>query len=169
VNFWRSITMAFFVVCWLVQTSDFSNAEQKSSGQAILILDASGSMWGQVNGTHKFEIARDAITQMLDTWDPEIGLGLLAYGHRKKGDCSDIELIVPVRQNNMKRVSSAVQKLGANGKTPIGAALIQAAERLGFRDSPATVILVTDGLETCGYDPCEVSRTLAANGVQFVA
>lgn len=36
-------------------------AANPSSSDQILILDASGFMWGQIDGTHKIEIAREVI------------------------------------------------------------------------------------------------------------
>jgi len=144
------------------------SAEQTERGRAMLVLDASGSMWGQIGGRNKVEIARDAIADMLLGWDAEIDIGLMAYGHRRKGDCGDIEEVVPVRPGQAAKVSAAVQGLGAVGKTPLSAAVITAADRLQYQQAPATVILVTDGLENCGQDPCAVARSLAQNGVAFV-
>ncbi|MEM6943755.1 MAG: hypothetical protein AAF565_08410, partial [Pseudomonadota bacterium] len=54
-------------------------AQSADSGRekAILVLDASGSMWGQIDGVSKIEIARDQISGMLDNWDRDIDLGLI--------------------------------------------------------------------------------------------
>ncbi|MGB0135203.1 hypothetical protein, partial [Dokdonella sp.] len=48
----------------------------------MLVLDASGSMWGQINGKTKVEIARETVAGVLDTWKADNTLGLVAYGHR---------------------------------------------------------------------------------------
>ena len=64
--------------------------------RVILVLDASGSMWGKVEGKTKIEIARETIAGLMKDWDPAIELGLMAYGHRREGDCKDIELLIPV-------------------------------------------------------------------------
>ncbi|TDM67697.1 hypothetical protein CEF00_13565, partial [Lactobacillus crispatus] len=61
-----------------------------------LVLDASGSMWGVVDGQTKISAARQAVDSILSKWRPDDRLGLIAYGHRAKGDCKDIELLVPV-------------------------------------------------------------------------
>ena len=61
--------------------------------QTMLVLDASGSMWGQIGGQPKITIARQAIGAMLDDWSGG-DLGLMAYGHRRKGDCADIEVLL---------------------------------------------------------------------------
>ena len=64
-----------------------------ATADSILVLDASGSMWGQVKGKPKVEIAREAVATMLKTWPADESLGLIAYGHRRKGDCADIEAV----------------------------------------------------------------------------
>ena len=42
-----------------------------------------------------------------------------------------------------------------------------AAKKLNFTEEKATVILVSDGKENCGVDPCELGRALAGQGVNF--
>src|SRR4026208_880569 len=78
---------------------------------AILILDASGSMWGQVDGQTKIAAARNAVDSILSKWRPTDRLGLIAYGHRSKGDCKDIELMIPVSRFDPARIKAAVNGL----------------------------------------------------------
>src|SRR6056297_3986949 len=68
-------------------------AQEAPSARTMLILDGSGSMWGRIDGTPKIEIARGAIDTMLRDWPEGREIGLMAYGHRREGDCSDIELL----------------------------------------------------------------------------
>src|SRR5262245_33280379 len=89
------------------------------AGDAILILDASGSMWGQVDGQTKISAARKAVDSILSKWNSSDRLGLMAYGHRSKGDCKDIELIVPVGSFDAERIRKSVRALSPKGKTPI--------------------------------------------------
>ncbi|MEJ6478489.1 MAG: VWA domain-containing protein, partial [Octadecabacter sp.] len=60
----------------------------------ILVLDASGSMWGQIDGVAKITIAQEVVTDLLQTLPADQRLGLTVYGHRTRGDCTDIETIV---------------------------------------------------------------------------
>ena len=57
----------------------------QAEGRSIIVLDASGSMWGQIDGRAKLEIARDALASVLAGVDPASELGPMAYGHRQKG------------------------------------------------------------------------------------
>ncbi|MGB3271526.1 MAG: VWA domain-containing protein [Xanthobacteraceae bacterium] len=136
---------------------------------AILILDASGSMWGQVDGQTKISAARRAVDTILAKWKPDDRLGLMAYGHRAKGDCKDIELMVPVSRFDPARIKAAVAGLNPKGKTPIADSLRAAAEALKTTETRATVVLVSDGIETCAPDPCAVATELKKAGVGFTA
>ena len=62
---------------------------------AMIVLDASGSMAGQLGGKPKIVAARDTLTSVLTGTPEKLALGLLAYGHRQKASCSDIEVLVP--------------------------------------------------------------------------
>lgn len=135
----------------------------------VIVLDGSGSMWGQIDGRTKAELAREAVGTVLDGLPADRSLGLLAYGHRHKGDCGDIELVVPPAPGSADAVRAAVDGMRFLGKTPLTAAVRQAAEALRSTEAPATVVLVTDGLETCDADPCALGRELEASGVAFTA
>jgi Ca-activated chloride channel family protein len=134
---------------------------------AILVLDASGSMWGKVDGKSKVEIARAVMHDMLGKIPAERRLGLVAYGHRREGDCNDIEEVVPVGTDR-QAIGRKVDALAFKGKTPLSAAVRFAAEKLKYKEGKATVILVSDGAENCNVDPCALGRELEAAGVDFV-
>lgn len=135
----------------------------------LLVLDASGSMWGQIDGKTKIELARTAIADMVRAFPADDTLGLIAYGHRRKGDCADIETLVPVGPVDPSRFLSVVNGLNPKGMTPVADALAQAATVLRANERKATVILVSDGEETCAADPCAQARALEQSGVDFTA
>ena len=135
----------------------------------MLVLDASGSMWGRVEGRPKIEIAREAVDALLNDGASGPSYGLIAYGHRRKGDCRDIEMLVPPGTRDPRAISRAAAELNPRGRTPLTEAVRQAAEVLRYREHPARVILVSDGRETCNADPCAVGAELEAQGVDFTA
>lgn len=137
--------------------------------RAIIVLDASGSMWGQIDGKPKLEIAREALRSVLKTVPADTELGLMAYGHREKGSCNDIELVVPPAAGSAGAITAAADSLKFLGKTPLTAAVKQAAEDLKYTEDKATVILITDGLETCNADACAMGKELEQAGVDFTA
>ena len=151
-------------------SSSFAYAQQSPDrGKAMMVLDASGSMWGQIDGEPKISIARDVIDGVLGEWDPNVDLGLIAYGHRRKGDCTDIEIVQQVGPLDAAGFSSLMRGLSPRGKTPIAQSLFLAAKELRHVEDPASVILVSDGLETCEEDPCLMATLLEESGIDFTA
>ncbi len=155
----------FLSLILLLVLSVASHAEDK----AIIVFDASGSMWGQLDGKTKIEIAKKTLADVVTNWNEEKQLGLLAYGHRRKGDCKDIETLVPVSKINKAAMISKVNKINPKGKTPISASIRMAADELKFTEDNATVILISDGKETCNANPCDTAAELEKLGVNFTA
>jgi len=145
-----------------------AQAQTAADARSILVLDASGSMWGQIDGQPKIAIAREAVGTMLDGWKGG-DLGLMAYGHRRKGDCQDIELLIEPGAAGTEAIARQVNALNPMGMTPISAAVRQAAEVLRYSENKATVILVSDGEETCNADPCTLGEELERLGIDFTA
>ncbi|MEO8758463.1 MAG: VWA domain-containing protein [Devosia sp.] len=135
--------------------------------KAIIILDASGSMWAQIDGKSRIEIARETLKQVLAGVPADLELGFMAYGHRSKGDCNDIEMLVDPAPGTADAISAAADTLNPKGKTPLSASVKLAAEQLKYTENKATVILITDGIETCNADPCALASALEKDGVDF--
>jgi Ca-activated chloride channel family protein len=144
-----------------------SAAQAQDLPRTIIVMDGSGSMWGQIEGRPKLEIARETVAEVLQTIPAEQELGLMAYGHRVKGDCTDIELVVPPTAGTAAQIIATVNDMRFLGKTPLSNAVLQAAEALHYSETAATVVLVTDGLETCDADPCALGLALEAAGLDF--
>lgn len=137
--------------------------------RAIIVLDGSGSMWGQIGGKPKLEIARETLRTVLGTVPETTELGLMAYGHRQKGVCSDIQLVVEPAAGTGTAIADAADKMRFIGMTPLSEAVKQAAESLRYTEEKATVILITDGIETCNADPCALANELEQTGIDFTA
>lgn len=146
-----------------------SVAAQDTQPDTLLVIDMSNSMWGQIDGVAKVEIAREALAGLVDTLPDGAPTGLMAYGHRRTGDCGDVEQVVPITPLDRAALNRAVAAMKPRGKTPITEALRQAAASLNANDRPARLVLISDGIETCGGDPCALARELAAGGIDFTA
>ncbi|MDF0603446.1 VWA domain-containing protein, partial [Psychromarinibacter sp. C21-152] len=160
--------MSRLFIAFALILSTLSAAAQERP-RTILVLDGSGSMWGQIDGVNKIVIAREVIGGLLQDFPPDQELGLTVYGHRRKGDCNDIETVIAPGLGTTGAIAQAVNAINPKGKTPLSASVMAAAEALRYGEEKATVILVSDGIETCNVDPCEVGRTLEATGVDFTA
>jgi Ca-activated chloride channel family protein len=144
-----------------------SPAADSGPARMVLVLDGSGSMWGQIDGKAKIAIAKEVMAELIDQIPADFQTGLSVYGHRRKGDCSDIEMLVPVGPHNPAAMKAKVQAISPKGKTPLSESVRQAAQALRYTEARATVVLVSDGLETCDIDPCELAAELAMSGVDF--
>ena len=136
--------------------------------EVMFILDASGSMLEEAGGQVKMDTAKEVMARIVPELAPEVAVGLTAYGHRRKGDCSDIEIAIPPGSTDRTNLLAKVKSLQAKGKTPISAAILTAAGQLKTKEAETTIVLVSDGMETCGGDPCKVAAQLKATGAKFV-
>jgi Mg-chelatase subunit ChlD len=146
----------------------FTTASAQEYPEVMFVLDASGSMSEDIGGQTKMEAAKEVMNKLVPELAPEVRVGLTVYGHRRQGDCRDIEVVVPSGSNDRDALLAKIQSLQPKGKTPISSAILTAARRLQTKDNETTIVLVSDGIETCGNDPCKVAAQLKATGAKFV-
>ena len=117
---------------------------------SVIVFDASGSMWAQLeDGKSRVEIARDVIGDFAARRDADVPIGVVSYGHTRRGDCGDIETVLPGGD-----LAATIGALNPTGKTPLTDAMAQARDLLPRTAEAADITLITDGLENCGGDPC---------------
>lgn len=141
----------------------------QANENVMVVFDGSNSMWGQIDGTAKIDIARGVMKNLLGEWTENRQVGLMAYGHRRRGDCTDIETLVAPGQATRDDILDRINAITPTGKTPLTTAVEEAARQMSYTDQPATVILISDGLESCGRDACALAETLEKGGVGFTA
>lgn len=143
-------------------------ASSPSYPEVIFILDASGSMWGKAGDKTKIESAKEVMAQVAPGLASEVKVGLVAYGHRRKGDCADIEVMIEAGSKDRTALLNKVKALQPKGKTPISDAICTVVNQLKTKENETTIVLVSDGIETCAADPCKVVRELKSTGIKFV-
>lgn len=151
-----TIVMVFALLAALMSAPPLRAESEKTPPNVILILDGSGSMWGKIADGHKVLIAREVITNSFRPLNNRINLGFMAYGHRRRGACRDIEILQSISPLNTTRFTRLVNRVKPLGKTPIANALDQAAKQLIKTKSGGHIILLTDGPENCRRDPCAI-------------
>ena len=170
----RNIFFLLFLLSALWCSSQQTQTAPESREQITRILfvfDASQSMYGQWQSDEKIRIARDLMIHILDSLKtvPNLEMALRVYGHQKPyppQDCDDTKLEVPFGQNNAGKISNVLKTLVPKGSTPIAYALEQTKNDFYPCDNCRNIIvMITDGIEECGGDPCAVSRALQKNGV----
>ena len=132
----------------------------------MFVVDGSNSMWGQLDGVPKIDLTKQAFDALLPKLDEGQPVGLVLYGHREKASCGDIELVSPPATGNRASLKASVNAVSPRGKTPITQALKTAADALP-NGGNGTIVLLSDGVETCQADPCAMAQTLKARNINF--
>jgi len=136
--------------------------------EIMFIVDSSGSMQGKIEGRMKLDVAREVLLAVVPELPADVRLGLAAYGHRRKNDCQDVEILIPPGSNEKQELIARVNALAPMGMTPIALALSTVAENLKSRKAETTIVLLTDGLESCGGDPRGVVEKMKQEGLLFI-
>jgi hypothetical protein len=170
------------------RTSQDSASLQAGGGtpeNVLIILDASDSMNEKMGGQTKFQIAKDVILKTVQNMPPNVNVGLRVYGHRlgRRGlsfqgpfgaytsggeICRQTQLLVPLGMSNRASIAGQLLDVQAVGKTPITYSLAESV-RNDFAGIPGnkTIILVSDGRETCSYNPCDYVLEAVRQGIDI--
>ena len=147
------------------------SVQDKPLNRILLIYDASNSLNARWQSASKMTISKRLIAEIVDSLSAlnNVQLALRVYGHQSHYpplDCHDSKLEVPFAPNNGKRISHVIKTLVPKGATPIAYSLTEAAKDFPPCDNCRNlIILITDGIEECGGDPCEASRYLQKQGI----
>jgi hypothetical protein len=147
------------------------NQEGQEAAEALrsnvaLILDGSGSMGEDLPGAGKTKlaVAKEVLAEIVPQIPTELRSTLWVYAHRypsepKAASCKDIEQVFALGPVDADAYVTKIQSIRANGWTPIADSIVAAAGGLPPGDFNS-IILVSDGEETCGGDPCAVAEVL---------
>ncbi|ALX04244.1 hypothetical protein AERYTH_05785 [Aeromicrobium erythreum] len=142
----------------------------QGGGAVVLVLDGSGSMKepGGAGATRMTE-AKAGLRAVVEDLPDDAQVGLRVYGStisEGPGSCEDTELLAPVARTDRGALRAGVDRLRPLGNTPIAYSLRQAYGDLPT-EGPRSIVLVSDGEENCGGDPCEVAADLRKKGADF--
>ncbi|MDE7102265.1 MAG: VWA domain-containing protein, partial [Bacteroidales bacterium] len=174
VKIWKRVLLALAAAwsgffCLSAQAQE--SVQGKPLNRILLIYDASNSMNARWQSASKMTISKRLIAEIVDSLSmvDNVQMALRVYGHQSHYpplDCNDSKLEVPFAPNNGKRISHVIRSLVPKGATPIAYSLTEAAKDFPPCDNCRNlIILVTDGIEECGGDPCEASRYLQKQGI----
>ncbi|MER6063885.1 VWA domain-containing protein [Streptomyces sp. NPDC001792] len=145
---------------------------EQAAPKVELVLDVSGSMRARdIDGGSRMAAAKQAFNEVLDATPQEVRLGIRTLGANYRGDdrkegCKDTAQLYPVGPLNRTDAKTAVATLQPTGWTPIGPALLKAADDLNGGTGTRRIVLISDGEDTCQpLDPCQVAREIAAKGI----
>jgi hypothetical protein len=136
-----------------------------------LILDASRSMWGQIKGRSKISIASEVLGKIIQELPEKMNVGLRVYGHRYKVNdkraCTDTKLMVPIRPLAKQDLINYINRIKPRGKTPLVYAVLQAAKDFE-QIAKGSIILISDGIESCNGDIQSIARELKKSGFDLI-
>lgn len=141
-----------------------------------IILDSSGSMRQTIGGESRMQIAKRVLKQVVAAIPDREGInvGFRIYGHLgdnteagRAESCRSSELVVPIEGVDRIALNDAIDLARPTGWTPLAYSLGRAGQDLPFADPGVknAIVLLTDGLETCGGDPCAVSGALNSSSM----
>jgi|APTNR8051073442_1049403.scaffolds.fasta_scaffold02485_2 Ca-activated chloride channel family protein len=163
---------SFFLISLVLLswTGAFAQAGEQKTATAqniLFILDASGSMWQKSDNEFRIAIARTVMKNLLGKLPANTRTGLIAYGHRQKEDCNDIETLAPLGPLDKTVLSTKLDAINPVGKTPIAKSIQHALALIRTETAPVTIILVSDGLETCEGNACDLVKQAKTQGVKI--
>ena len=162
------------------QTTKPLEKEPPKTTRILFIFDASGSMtepWFDnkeamnTGGPNRINIAKQTMVEIVDTLKRKqnVEMALRVYGAMSplsKNDCRDSRLTVPFGYNNAQFIKDYIKNLSPNGVTPIAYSLEQCKNDFPYDTTARNVIiLITDGEESCGGDPCAIAAALQKHNV----
>lgn len=161
--------MRFLAPALLVAVSaTHAVATDNCVADAMIVFDGSGSMaemgFNDINEPRIFE-ARRAVAEVAPEIEKIRRMGLVVYGPNGVDECSGLDLRFPPTANAARAVVDAVDTLSPGGSTPLTEAVKIAADELQYQSRSATIVLLTDGKETCGGMPCALATELSLEGL----
>lgn len=152
---------ACIVVCLLLWLGG-PPASADTAAPVLIIVDGSGSMWGKMerDETAKLYGTRDLLRERLLAAPTSSRIGLASFGQRRKGDCSDVEILTPVEAGGAERAVAALDALNPKGKGPVTAAIREGVKAIG-PGAAGHIILVHDNADNCSPDLCTATAEIA--------
>lgn len=114
----------------------------------------------------RMDEVRNALRKVLPNATKIRRVGLITYGPGPYQQCN-VNLDLAPTPNAAAIIMSKVDALTPAGRTPLSSAVQQAADVLDYRKRPGVIVVVTDGEETCGGQPCVLGHKLHADADQL--
>lgn len=164
----KALVLALPFALLVTQAGFSETTPQACAEDAMIVFDGSGSMaemgFNDIDEPRIFD-ARKALADALPDIAHSRRLGLLIYGPGSEDGCSGIDLRFKPESNASAKILKAVNELQPAGETALAVAVEKAAKTLEETSGGGTVVVVTDGKETCGGQPCKLATDLAGSNL----
>lgn len=154
-----------------IQVKFEKDAEKEGPRSVEILMDASNSMTGMVGKETKIAVARRVLSQTINGLPDSMNVALRVYGHRFPTDdydnaCRDTELLVPIGPVQKAKLVEIVNKIQTKGRTPLVISVLEAIK--DFEKIPnGSIILVTDGIESCKGDIKSIAPAIEKSGLEL--
>jgi len=133
-----------------------------------IVLDVSGSMNTKLGETTRWKTALEVLKDVVESLPDDLNVGLRVYGHRYSSKsaetCKDSQLVVPIARLDRERILKVASQLRPRGETPLIHSVRQTIGDLRTAGG-GSVILITDGEESCKGDAKAAAAELKASGL----
>lgn len=140
-------------------------ASELTTKNYYVVLDCSGSMGdvGCSNDMPKLHVAKESLAKFVNMVPENANLGLMVFRNDR------IKELIPLGKNNRAQFVEAVNDTANSGGTPLRLAVkegylkieTQGRKQLGYGEY--TLVLVTDGEASSGYDPTKMVHWILDN------
>lgn len=171
-HFYLKILLFYFII---FSKTIFSQEEirREYKTRVLFVIDASGSMTETWKGERKWDMAIHTLSKLIDSFqiknkNIEIGVRLLGHQyHKSQNKCDDTKLEIPFSEKQDESfIFKKLNKIQPKGQTPLAYSLAQTEFDFKSDDNIQNlVVLITDGLETCDGNPCEISKKLREKNI----
>jgi len=168
----RKILQTKVIILTMVLACTIHTGQVWATSNILFILDVSGRMAGKfpehtkLTDPTKMQITTDLFDSLLLDLPKGFNVGLEVYGHRGDRDCTAIEMINPLSPLNEPAIMDNVRKLiPERGAIPLSEALVQGFEALKDLEGNKTIVLFSDGTDSCGNNLNEVTKRLEGQGI----
>lgn len=172
---WYDFNKTHWVFLLLFFTLNLSSQEETQifNKRVLFILDGSGSMNERWQSETKWDMAISTLSSLIDSFekvnsDFEIGIRVLGHQyHKNQQRCDDTKLEIPFsKELTFDKVNSLLKQLSPKGYTPLAYTIGESEKDFGGDiKTQNIVILITDGLENCNGNPCEVAARLKEKNI----
>lgn len=164
-----------------IRAGAFAGSEPTpKENNVVLIFDSSGSMAGRVGDERKIDMAKkaveDFVTQLSGT---NVRVSVVVYGHKgdntdanKNASCAGIEELYTFGSAEGAKIERTLKSFEPTGWTPIADSLEKAYAILSPYNTEAynnSIVLISDGIETCDGDPVAVVQDMKEKGLSVTA
>jgi Ca-activated chloride channel family protein len=121
----------------------------------IKALDVLESFTATNTKNRRIDVAKDALTKVVDQLPSHMKLGVVTFGM-----CSGAISLGDTDHSSRAQLVEAIRAIEPRAGTPLAGGLEVASFYLDGVERSAAMVVISDGEESCGGDPCATARRL---------